>query len=87
MSSEPALQDAPDNLFKPIEGELGAHGRFDTQELPSVDMRSPVLPSWFDFHGFKMFRPHPDVSMPHSELLDGGDGRFASPCVDRPKLA
>jgi len=47
MSSEPALQDAPDNLFKPIEGELGAHGRFDTQELPSVDMRSPVLPSWF----------------------------------------
>ncbi len=47
MSSEPAQKDAPDNLFKPIEGDFGAHGRFDAQALPSVDMQSPVLPNWF----------------------------------------
>ncbi len=45
-SSEPARKDAPDNLFKPIEGDFGAHGRFDDEALPSVDIRSPVLP-WF----------------------------------------
>jgi len=47
MSAEPASKDAPDNLFKPIEGDFGAHGRFDAQALPSVDVRSPVLPNWF----------------------------------------
>jgi short-subunit dehydrogenase len=44
LSSEPALKDAPDNLFKPIEGDYGAHGRFDAQALSSTDLRSPVLP-------------------------------------------
>ncbi len=43
MSPEPALKDAPDNLFKPIEGDFGAHGRFDREALPSIDLRSPVL--------------------------------------------
>ena len=43
MSSEPALKDAPDNLFKPIEGDFGAHGRFDQEALPAADMRSPAL--------------------------------------------
>jgi short-subunit dehydrogenase len=47
MSAEPASKDAPDNLFKPIEGDFGAHGRFDAQALPSTDMRSPALPRWF----------------------------------------
>lgn len=42
MSSEPALRDAPDNLFKPIEGDFGAHGRFDREALSSTDIRSPV---------------------------------------------
>jgi NAD(P)-dependent dehydrogenase (short-subunit alcohol dehydrogenase family) len=46
MSSEPALKDAPDNLFKPIEGDFGAHGRFDAQAQPSVDMETPVMPNW-----------------------------------------
>ncbi len=46
MSPEPAQKDAPDNLFKPIEGDFGAHGRFDAQALQSVDLRSPVLPGW-----------------------------------------
>ncbi len=45
LSSEPALKDAPDNLFRPIEGDYGAHGRFDSQALSSTDVRSPVLPS------------------------------------------
>ncbi len=43
MSSEPASKDAPDNLFTPIEGDFGAHGRFDREALPSTDARSPVL--------------------------------------------
>jgi short-subunit dehydrogenase len=47
MSAEPASKDSPDNLFKPVEGDFGAHGRFDAQALPSVDVRSPVLPNWF----------------------------------------
>ena len=42
MSSEPALKDAPDNLFKPLEGDFGAHGRFDREALASTDIRSPV---------------------------------------------
>jgi NAD(P)-dependent dehydrogenase (short-subunit alcohol dehydrogenase family) len=46
-SSEPARKDAPDNLFKPIEGDFGAHGRFDSEALPAVDMRTPVLAPWF----------------------------------------
>ncbi len=44
LSSEPALKDAPDNLFRPIEGDYGAHGRFDAQALSYTDVRSPVLP-------------------------------------------
>ncbi len=44
LSSEPALKDAPDNLFKPIEGDYGAHGRFDALALASTYVRSPVLP-------------------------------------------
>ena len=43
MSSEPALKDTPDNLFKPIEGDFGAHGRFDCEALATTGMRSPVL--------------------------------------------
>ena len=43
MSSEPALKDAPDNLFRTIEGDFGAHGRFDREALASTDIRSPVL--------------------------------------------
>lgn len=46
-SSEPARKDAPDNLFKPIEGDFGAHGRFDSEALPTVDIRTPVLRAWF----------------------------------------
>jgi short-subunit dehydrogenase len=44
LSSEPAQKDAPDNLFKPVEGDFGAHGRFDGEALGSTVMRSPVLP-------------------------------------------
>jgi short-subunit dehydrogenase len=44
-SKERARKDAPDNLFKPIEGDFGAHGRFDSEARPQVDMRTPVLPA------------------------------------------
>lgn len=40
LSREPARKNAPDNLFKPIEGDFGAHGRFDSEAIPSVDVRS-----------------------------------------------
>ena len=30
MSNEPAIGGAPDNLFAPVQGPFGAHGRFDT---------------------------------------------------------
>jgi short-subunit dehydrogenase len=43
-SNEPPQKDAPDNLFKPIEGDFGAHGRFDSEAVPTVDIRTPVLP-------------------------------------------
>ncbi len=46
-SAERARPDAPDNLFKPIEGDFGAHGRFDREALASLDMRTPVLAPWF----------------------------------------
>ena len=45
MSPEPAQKDAPDNLFKPIEGDFGAHGRFDREALDATDVRSPVAAS------------------------------------------
>src|SRR5271165_2965508 len=45
LSSKPASKDAPDNLFKPIEGDFGAHGRFDSEAIPTVDLRTPVIPS------------------------------------------
>jgi short-subunit dehydrogenase len=45
MSQEPAQKDAPDNLFKPIEGDFGAHGRFDREALSSTAVQSPVLPA------------------------------------------
>jgi hypothetical protein len=40
ISAEPASKDAPDNLFKPIEGDFGAHGRFDAQAIP---IRGPAI--------------------------------------------
>ena len=54
MSSEPALKDTPDNLFKPIEGDFGAHGRFDCEALATTGMRSPVL-SGFAITGGALF--------------------------------
>jgi NAD(P)-dependent dehydrogenase (short-subunit alcohol dehydrogenase family) len=45
LSSEPARKNAPDNLFKPVEGDFGAHGRFDDEALASTGMRTPILPS------------------------------------------
>ncbi len=45
LSDEPAKKNAPDNLFKPIEGDFGAHGRFDSESTPTVDIRTPVGPS------------------------------------------
>ncbi len=44
FSSERAQKDAPDNLFKPIEGDFGAHGRFDHEARPSIDIETPVMP-------------------------------------------
>ena len=54
MSSEPALKDTPDNLFKPLEGDFGAHGRFDCEALATTGMRSPVL-SGFAITGGALF--------------------------------
>ncbi|MBV9859378.1 MAG: hypothetical protein JO038_04650 [Alphaproteobacteria bacterium] len=31
MTDEPANPDAPDNLFEPLPGDYGAHGRFDAR--------------------------------------------------------
>ena len=31
MGDEPNLPDRPDNLFAPLPGERGAHGRFDAR--------------------------------------------------------
>jgi NAD(P)-dependent dehydrogenase (short-subunit alcohol dehydrogenase family) len=45
MSSLPAAHDTPDNLFAPVPGDFGAHGRFDNQATP----RSPML--WLTEHG------------------------------------
>ena len=46
LSSEPARNNAPDNLFRPIEGDFGAHGRFDGEALAYTDLRTPVLSSF-----------------------------------------
>lgn len=45
-SQERAIKDAPDNLFKSIEGDFGAHGRFDSEARPDVDLQTPVLPAF-----------------------------------------
>jgi short-subunit dehydrogenase len=45
LSSEPADKNAPDNLFKPVEGDFGAHGRFDSEALSSTAMRTPIFPT------------------------------------------
>ena len=50
-SDEPARKDAPDNLFKPIEGDFGAHGRFDSEARAKVDIETPVLPGWLAVGG------------------------------------
>jgi hypothetical protein len=34
LSSEPADPSAPDNLFEPVPGDHGAHGRFDRRATP-----------------------------------------------------
>ncbi len=34
LSAEPADPAAPDNLFEPVRGDHGAHGRFDTRATP-----------------------------------------------------
>jgi NAD(P)-dependent dehydrogenase (short-subunit alcohol dehydrogenase family) len=42
FSADPAKPDAPDNLFKQIDGDFGAHGRFDAEASREVDIRSPA---------------------------------------------
>lgn len=44
LSVEPADPAAPDNLFEPVRGDHGAHGRFDTRATP----RSAAL--WASMH-------------------------------------
>jgi NAD(P)-dependent dehydrogenase (short-subunit alcohol dehydrogenase family) len=44
LSSEPADPSAPDNLFEPVAGDHGAHGRFDRRSTP----RSGAL--WASMH-------------------------------------
>jgi short-subunit dehydrogenase len=34
LSDETHAEDAPDNLFTPVDGDYGAHGRFDAQARP-----------------------------------------------------
>jgi short-subunit dehydrogenase involved in D-alanine esterification of teichoic acids len=34
QTAEPADDDAPDNLFEPVPGDHGTHGRFDARALP-----------------------------------------------------
>ena len=43
MTAEPACSDRPDNLFEPVSGDPGAHGRFDTQAHREV---IGFNPSW-----------------------------------------
>lgn len=43
-SPAPANRDAPDNLFKPTEGDFGAHGRFDNEARARVALRTPIFP-------------------------------------------
>lgn len=35
QADEPARTDRPDNLFAPVPGDHGAHGRFDAEARPS----------------------------------------------------
>lgn len=47
LSSDPAIPGAPDNLFEPVPGDFGAHGRFDSSATPANGvMRSPIAPAW-----------------------------------------
>ncbi|HZV21937.1 MAG TPA: SDR family oxidoreductase, partial [Hyphomicrobiales bacterium] len=46
MSPELARAGAPDNLFKPIEGDYGAHGRFYLEARSAIDVESPLVPRW-----------------------------------------
>jgi hypothetical protein len=36
MTSEPTRRDRPDNLFQPVQGDYGSHGRFDDRAVGKV---------------------------------------------------
>lgn len=42
MATEPALLDRPDNLFQPVSGDPGAHGRFDDRAHRTVAGFNPT---------------------------------------------
>ena len=42
QTPEPADPDRPDNLWKPVPGDLGAHGRFDAVRTPGAGRHGPA---------------------------------------------
>src|SRR6185437_2640384 len=42
MTKEPARPDRPDNLFQPVSGDPGPHGRFDDRARRSVIGFNPI---------------------------------------------
>ncbi|MGA7323993.1 MAG: SDR family oxidoreductase [Rhodomicrobium sp.] len=53
LSDRPAQPNAPDNLFKPVAGDFGAHGPYDSKATSHLDVRTPVLP-WLVSSGVAM---------------------------------
>jgi hypothetical protein len=52
QTDEPAHRDRPDNLFNPVPGDYGAHGRFDNQARDtSLQLWLNMYRGWFALLG------------------------------------